>query len=66
GIEKGIEKAKEGIGSKEFTKEGQEEENRAPYGRTVPSCVRMCPWERFRKKSIQTRAIARYTRTPAR
>ncbi|MED6200700.1 hypothetical protein PIB30_087842 [Stylosanthes scabra] len=57
GIEKGIEKAKEGIGSKGITKEGQEEENRAPRSRTVPSCVRTCPWERFGKKSTQTCAI---------
>ncbi|MED6139322.1 hypothetical protein PIB30_082725 [Stylosanthes scabra] len=55
GIEKGIEKAKEGIGSKEFTKEGQEEKNRVPYGRTIPSCIRTCPWKRFEKKSAHVR-----------
>ncbi|MED6126932.1 hypothetical protein PIB30_083255 [Stylosanthes scabra] len=58
GIEKSIRKAKEGIGSKGFTKRKPREENRAPCGRTVPSCVRTCPWERFGKKFAQTRAIA--------
>ncbi|MED6223807.1 hypothetical protein PIB30_077756, partial [Stylosanthes scabra] len=62
GIEKSIGKAKEGIGSKGFTMRKPREENRAPCSRTVPSCVRTCPWECFVKKSVQTCAIARCTR----
>ncbi|MED6198995.1 hypothetical protein PIB30_071856, partial [Stylosanthes scabra] len=51
GIEKGIEKAKESIGSKRFTRGSQEEENKALCGCAVPSCIRTCPSERFGKNS---------------
>ncbi|MED6199870.1 hypothetical protein PIB30_079886 [Stylosanthes scabra] len=47
GIEKGIENAKENIRKKGFTRGSQEVESRALCGHTVPSCVCMCPWERF-------------------
>ncbi|MED6225936.1 hypothetical protein PIB30_098373 [Stylosanthes scabra] len=66
GIEKGIEKAKENIRSKGVTRGSQEVESRAPCGRMVHLCVRMCPWERFGTKSAQTRASTCYTRALAR
>ncbi|MED6164741.1 hypothetical protein PIB30_093076 [Stylosanthes scabra] len=66
GVEKGIGKAKKGIGSKEFTRGSQEMRNRAPCGCTVPSCDLTCPWERFRMKSAQIRATTRSPRVTAR
>ncbi|MED6196268.1 hypothetical protein PIB30_045917 [Stylosanthes scabra] len=57
GIEKGIGKAKEGIRSKRFIRGSQEVRNRAPCGRTVPSCDLTCPWERFGMNSAD-RAVA--------
>ncbi|MED6165353.1 hypothetical protein PIB30_098775 [Stylosanthes scabra] len=52
GIENGIGKAKEGIGSKGFMKRS-EEENRALCDRTCASCVRTVPWESLRRLSAQ-------------
>ncbi|MED6175245.1 hypothetical protein PIB30_076578 [Stylosanthes scabra] len=59
GIEKGIEKAKEGIRSKRISRGRQQVRIRAPCGRTVPSCDLTCPWERFGMHSANNRTTAR-------
>ncbi|MED6189487.1 hypothetical protein PIB30_096411 [Stylosanthes scabra] len=57
GIEKSIEKAKEDIRSKGFTKESQEVESWALRGQMVPLCVRMCSGKRFGTKKNEERKL---------
>ncbi|MED6141382.1 hypothetical protein PIB30_102887 [Stylosanthes scabra] len=52
GFENDIGRAKEGIGSKEFMKSCQEEENMASFDCMYASCIRRVPWEHLGRVSV--------------